>query len=88
MIDEAQIPTYLPRKSTELATNVTPIDRAPVAVLSHFEAATELLRRGVALTAEMNKRIAEWHPAGVPETEIEQLQHRLTTRAGLRVVGE
>jgi len=88
VIDEAQIPTYLPRKSTELATNVTPIDRAPVAVLSPFEPATELLRRGVALTAEMNKRIAEWHPAGVPETEIEQLQHRLTTRAGLRVVGE
>lgn len=88
VIDEAQIPTYLPRKSTELATNVTPLDRTPVAVLTHFEAATELLRRGVALTADMNKRIAEWHPAGVPEAEIEQLQHRLTARAGLRVVGE
>lgn len=88
VIDTAQIPTYLPRRGTELATNVTALDRTPVQLLTHFQAAQALLRAGAALTAETHARIAEWYPDGVPETDIEQLQHRLTVRAGLRVVGE
>lgn len=86
VLDATPVPTYLPRQSTELAPNVATIDRS-VRVLSHFEAATELLRRGVSLTAERHQQIAVWHPEGVPETDIDALQHRLTVRAGLRVVG-
>lgn len=87
VIDQADIPTYLPRKGTELATNVTSLDRTPERVLTHFEAAQALLRKGATLNAETHARIAEWHPDGVPESQIDQLQQRLTARAGLRVVG-
>lgn len=88
VIDQSEIPTYLPRRGTELDTKVTTLDRTPVALLTHFQAAQALLRAGMTLTAETHARIAEWYPAGVPETEIPSLQQRLTTRAGLRVVGE
>lgn len=88
VIDATPVPTYLPRKGTELAPNVASIDRTPERVLTHFEAATELLRRGVPLTADKHAQIAAWHPDGVPESALDNLQHRLTVRAGLRVVGE
>lgn len=88
VIDQTALPAYLPRRSTELETKVTTLDRTPVSLLTHFQAAQALLRAGMALTADTHARIAEWHPHGVPETDIEQLKHRLTTRAHLRVVGE
>lgn len=76
----------LPRRGTELDV-ATRTAAAPAQVLSLFETATELLRRGVTLTAERNAQIAAWYPDGVPETDLDNLQHRLTVRAGLRVVG-
>ncbi len=88
VIDTTPVPTWLPRNGTELAPNVTAIDRTPERLLTHFEAATELLRRGVQLSADKNAQIAAWYPDGVPETELDPLQQRLATRAGLRVVGE
>lgn len=87
-IDQATLPAFLPRRSTELDTKVTTLDRTPVSLLTHFLAAQALLRTGMALSAETHARIAEWYPDGVPETDIEQLKHRLTMRAHLRVVGE
>lgn len=87
VIETTAVPTYLPRRGTELDTNVAAIDSSPVALLTHFQAAQALLRAGVTLTADTHARIAEWYPEGVPETEIEALKHRLTVRAGLRVVG-
>lgn len=80
------MPIYLPRRGTDLVVT-TATQAAPAQVLTHFEAATEMLRRGVQLTAERNAQIAAWYPDGVPETELDNLQHRLTVRAGLRVVG-
>lgn len=86
LIDTTVVPIYLPRRGTELAVSTT-TQAAAAQVLTHFEAATEMLRRGVQLTAERNAQIAAWYPDGVPETELDNLQHRLTVRAGLRVVG-
>jgi len=87
VIEQAEVPSYLPRRSTELDTKVVTLDRAPAVLLSHFQAAQALLRAGLTLTADTHARIADWYPAGVPETDIDQLKHRLTVRSGLRVVG-
>lgn len=87
LIDATPVPTYLPRRGTDLAPAVVTASNLPDRVLSGFEAAGELLRRGVELTAERHAQIAEWYPAGVPESELDALQHKLTVRAGLRVVG-
>ncbi len=77
---------WLPRPGKELVpTTVVP---APVERrLTHFEAAGELVRRGVAMNPERNAQVASWYPDGVPETEIDDLVHRLNVRATLRVVG-
>lgn len=85
VIEQTELPTYLPRRGTELlpAAGSTPAER----VLNAYEVAAELVRRGVTLTADTHERIRQWYPDGVPEPEIDQLQQRLTVRAGLRVVG-
>lgn len=60
---------------------------APERALTLFEAAAELARRGVAMDADKNRLVAQWHPDGVPESALDDLQARLTVRSGLRVVG-
>jgi transposase InsO family protein len=88
VIEQAEIPAYLPRRGAEIDTKVTTLDRTPVALLTPFQSLQALQRLGVTPTPETHARIAEWYPAGVPETEIDPLKHRLAVRAGLRVVGE
>ena len=87
VIEQSTLPSYLPRRGTEIDTKVVSIDRAPAVLLSHFQAAQALLRAGLTLAADTHARIAELYPDGVPETDIDQLKHRLTVRSGLRVVG-
>lgn len=87
VIDTTPVPSYLPRRGTELTPATTTASAVPEQVLNPFEVAQELVRRGVQLTPERHAQIAAWYPGGVPETELDQLQHRLTVRAGLRVVG-
>ncbi len=77
----------LPRRATTLTPDTAHASAMSATVLTHFQAAQALLRVGVTLTADTHARIAEWYPEGVPETEIDALKHRLTVRAGLRVVG-
>lgn len=89
-ITDTPAPAYLPRKGIQLpiATRVsTPAIEAPV--LTHFEAARELRRRGAEMNPERNALVATWYPAGVPEDDIEALQARLerAERPVLRVVG-
>ncbi|MBE2242458.1 MAG: DDE-type integrase/transposase/recombinase [Burkholderiaceae bacterium] len=61
--------------------------QAAVRVLPHFEAAQALVARGVAMSGELLATLKSLHPDGVPEAELDDLQRRLTVRAGLRVVG-
>jgi len=84
-ITDTELPTFLPRRGTELAitTQTQAVDR----ILTLFEAAGELRRLGVAMDPDKNRQVAAWYPQGVPESEIADLQARLTVRAGLRVVG-
>lgn len=87
VIEQAPQRTFMPRRGTDLpaVASVQPIE-APPAILTRFEAAAELARRGVAMSPERNAQVRAWYPDGVPETELDDLVRRLTVRAGLRVV--
>lgn len=78
--------TWLPKRGTPLQPG-TQVAAAREVVLSLFQAAGEMARRGVAMTPERNAQVAAWHPAGVPEGALDDLVHRLNVRATLRVVG-
>lgn len=86
VIEQAPERAFMPRRGTELVTNIKTA-AAPARVLTGFEAATELVRLGMQMTRERSAQIAQWYPNGVPEDELQDLQARLTVRAGLRVVG-
>ena len=85
-IVEATLPTFLPRRGTELSTTIRVAQAAPE-LLTHFEAAKALVAKGVAMSPELLGTLKNLHQDGVPETEIDALAARLTVRAGLRVVG-
>lgn len=79
-------PAWLPRRGTPLTPKASAPARQEV-ILTHFQAAAELVRRGLLLNAERNAQIASWYPDGVPEADLDDLQRRLTVRAQLRIVG-
>lgn len=85
-ITDTNLPTVLPRRGTALDV-ATRASAAPERLLSGFETAAELARRGLQMDADKNRLVAQWFPDGVPESELDGLQQRLTVRAGLRVVG-
>ena len=83
---ETVLPTPMPRRGTEVIPSAAaPVRPAPV--LNWFEATRALKERGVAMNKERVSQLRAWYPDGVPENELDNLQHRLTVRAGLRVVG-
>ena len=77
--------TALPRRGIELPTT-TRMAQDAVRILTHFEAAAELARRGVVMTPERNAQVRGWYADGVPEVELDALVTRLTVRAGMRLV--
>ena len=89
VIEQATVPTFMPRRGTELApaitTSSTPL---PVRVLTLFEVAGELAKMGELpmKASERNDQVRAWYPKGVPENEVADLHQRLSVRAGLRVV--
>lgn len=85
VVTDTELPTFLPRRGTELVVGAGA--QAPERTLSLFETAAELARLGVVMDADKNRLVAGWFPDGVPESEIDGLRHRLTVRAGLKVVG-
>lgn len=85
-ITDTDLPTFLPRRGTALDVT-TRTQQAPDRILTLFEVAGELRRLGVAMDPDKNRQVASWYPQGVPESEVADLQNRLTVRAGLRVVG-
>ena len=84
----AEQATLLPRRGELLQPTVQPpvIEAAP-RLLTHYEAARDLKAMGVDMNPERVTQLRAWHPQGVPEDQLATLQHRLTVRAGLRVVG-
>lgn len=81
--DDMVAPAWLPRQGT--ASNVASprIEEKP---WTHTKAAIEMAKRGLAMTPELNRAIAQWYPDGVPESQLDALQARLQTRPTLRAV--
>ncbi|MCL1960326.1 MAG: hypothetical protein FWG56_00765 [Desulfovibrionaceae bacterium] len=77
------LPEAVPIKTADLAALRA---KHAVAVLSHFEAARELVALGVAMNPERVALLRAWHPDGAPEAELTAIAQRLTVRAGLRVI--
>lgn len=87
VIEQAPERHYLPRRGTELQPAVR-VAQAEPELLTHFEAARELVKEGVAMSPELLATLKSLHPAGgVPADQIKALAARLQVRAGLRVVG-
>jgi hypothetical protein len=87
-ITDAPERSYMPRRGTPLAPGAQVAPQvAPARVLSLFEAASELARKGLQMSPERNATVASLYPEGVPEDQIDDLINRLTVRAGLRLVG-
>ena len=89
-LGQADLPTRMLPVATPVDTPAITERRAAEQVhrlLTHFEAARELKDLGVAMNEERVSQLRAWHPEGVPEDQLATLQHRLTVRAGLRVVG-
>ena len=55
-------------------------------MLTHFEAAKELLAKGVQLSPERHALVRQLYPQGVPESEIATLVERVQRTSGLRLV--
>lgn len=85
-IDQTELPTYLPRRGTELQPAAAMAARAPARVLTLFEVAQHLAQAGVTLSPERHALLRQWHPEGVPEDQLDALRERLEKRSALRVV--
>lgn len=81
--DDVTAPTYLPRKGTDMAIASPRVEAKP---WSHTKVAMELVKRGLEMTAEHRRAIAQWYPDGVPEAEVDDLRARLLARPTLRAV--
>lgn len=80
----ATVATYMGRQGTDMDVASPRVEAKP---WTHTKAAMALHRRGVVMNAERNRLIKQWYPDGVPETEIDNLQQRLTApRPNLRAV--
>ncbi len=87
VIEQTPERTFMPKRGQDMQTKVTTISTpVPERILSLFEAALEMRSRGVEMSAERNAQIRNWYADGVPESELDALQHRLSVRAGLRMV--
>lgn len=81
--DDVTAPAYLPRHG--IASNVTG-PRVEEKPFSLTKAAMALAARGLKMTPDHNRAIAQWYPDGVPEAELDALQARLQARPTLRAV--
>jgi hypothetical protein len=77
------VATYAERKGTDMGIDSPRVEEKP---WSHTKAAMELVRRGLLMTPERNRLIAQWYPEGVRESELDELQARLVARPTLRAV--
>jgi len=88
-ITDTVLPTYMPRRGTNLEANVT-VATVELKPLSHVAAAKLLRNRmGDAWTSESLAWLKSNWPDGVPEEQLDAIASQLVrpVRAGLRVVG-
>ncbi|WP_339079066.1 integrase [Pseudomonas sp. TMP9] len=85
-IEDAQLPTYLPKRGTALDVNLPTIELQP---MTHVAAAKLLRARVPAWSAESMAWLKSNYPNGVPEADLDGVAATLNkpTRPGLRVVG-
>lgn len=87
VIEQTPQRTFMPKRGADLATFTTTTSTPlPVRTLTQFEAAQALVKRGVAMSAELVATLKTLHADGVPEDALDALHARLTVRAGLRIV--
>lgn len=97
---EAGAVDFLPRRGEHMPDPVTvapppptplrPLYQPPTddRLLNTFEAARWLVSKGVEMTPERNALVNQWHPQGVPESQLDDLKARLERPAppALRIV--
>ena len=81
--DDVTAPTYLPRAGIANSVVSPRVEEKP---WSHTKVSMELVRRGLVMTPDLGRAIAQWYPDGVPEAELDALQARLQSRPTLRAV--
>lgn len=87
VIEQAPQRTFLPKRGADMvSTTTTRATVQPVRLLNAFEVAAWLAQAGVAMDRDKSAHVRSLYPDGVPESELQDLQARLTVRAGLRVV--
>ena len=86
VIEQAPDRTFIPKRGTELVTNVTTSSTATARVLNAFETAKALQGMGMSMDREKSSQLRAWYPEGVPEDELQAVYDRLTMRGQLRVV--
>lgn len=74
---------YLQRRGTDMDVTSPRVEEKP---WSTTKVAMEFVKRGMEMTAERSRAIAQWYPDGVPESELDALQARLQSRPTLRAV--
>lgn len=88
-IEDAQLPTFMPRKGSELQLNVT-VATVEIKPMSHAAAAKALrARMGSTWTAESMAWLKSNYPDGVLEDQLDAIVQQLQApvRPGLRIVG-
>lgn len=85
-IDDAQLPTYLPKRGTDLNISLPTVELQP---MTHVAAAKLLRGRVPSWSADSMAWLKSHYPNGVPEADLDSIATALNkpTRPGLRVVG-
>ncbi len=86
VIEQAPDRSFIPKRGTELVTNVTTSNTATARVLNAFEVAKALQSLGMSMDREKASQLRAWYPDGVPEDQLQAVYDRLTMRGQLRVV--
>lgn len=81
--DDVKAPAYLPRQGIASTVASPRVEEKP---WSHTKVSMELVRRGLVMTPDLGRAIAQWYPDGVPEADLDALQARLQNRPTLRAV--
>lgn len=84
--ENERLPVPMPKAAVPLELTAHAPSTAPMRVLNLFEAAKELLNRGVRMDGAVHALVRQQHPDGVPECELDALAQRLKTRGTLQVV--